>query len=173
MGDILEKVKEGRTGLEKLTDFIPGWKGYQARQTSRNADQVLRQTLADKLADQRKRLDTAQKDMIKHGKIDLLDDIGSAVTQLQTFIDRIRTASYGYSGLFDAVKINEAELEKMYNFDVALVEFVERLDAANNRLRQAIPTGEGLDEIVSIVQDICSEANSTFDQREHLVTGSE
>ena len=173
MGDILEKVKEGRTGLEKLTDFIPGWKGYQERQASRNADQVLRQVLAEKLADQRKRLDTAQKDMIKHGRIDLVDDIGSAVTQLQTFIDRIRTASYGYSGLFDAVKINEAELAQMYNFDVALVEFVERLDAANNRLRKAIPTGEGLDEIVRIVQDICREANSTFDQREHLITESQ
>ena len=172
MGDILEKVKEGRTGLEKLTDFIPGWKGYQERQTSRNADQLLRQTLADKLAMQRRRLDTAQKDLISHGKLDLLDDIGSAVTQLQTFMDRVRLASYGYSGLFDAAKVNEAELEQMYNFDKALIEYVERLDAANDRLRDAIPTSEGLVETIRIVQDICREANDTFDQREHLITES-
>jgi hypothetical protein len=173
MGDILEKVKEGRTGLEKLTDFIPGWKGYQERQASRNADQLLRQTLAEKLADQRRRLDEAQKDLIEYSRLDLVDNVGSAVTQLQTFIDRIRTASYGYSGLFDAAKINEAELEQMYNFDAALVEYVERLDAANDRLQDAIPTGEGLVETVRIVQDICREANSTFDQREHLIIGSQ
>ncbi len=172
MGDIYEKVKDSRTALEKLTGFIPGWGGYQERQTRRKADQLLRQTLADKLAGQRRRLDVAQKDLINHGKMDLLDDVGSAVTQLQTFIDRVRLASYGYSGLFDAAKINEAELEQMYNFDAALFEYVERLDAANDRLRQAIPSGEGLVETIRIVQDICREANSTFDQREHVILGS-
>jgi len=172
MGDIYEKVKDSRTALEKLTDFIPGWSGYQERQTRRKADQLLRQTLADKLAGQRRRLDVAQKDLINHGKMDLLDDVGSAVTQLQTFIDRVRLASYGYSGLFDAAKINEAELEQMYNFDAALFEYVERLDAANDRLRQAIPSGEGLVETIRILQDICREANSTFDQREHVILGS-
>ncbi len=172
MGDIYEKVKDSRTALEKLTNFIPGWSGYQERQTRRKADQLLRQTLAEKLAGQRRRLDVAQKDLINHGKMDLLDDVGSAVTQLQTFIDRVRLASYGYSGLFDAAKINEAELEQMYNFDAALFEYVERLDAANDRLRQAIPSGEGLVETIHIVQDICREANSTFDQREHVILGS-
>ena len=172
MGDIYEKVKDSRTALEKLTNFIPGWSGYQERQTRRKADQLLRQTLAEKLGSQRQRLDVAQKDLINHGKMDLLDDVGSAVTQLQTFIDRVRLASYGYSGLFDAAKINEAELEQMYNFDAALFAYVERLEAANDRLRQAIPSGEGLVETIRIVQDICREANSTFDQREHVILGS-
>ena len=172
MGDIYEKVKDSRTALEKLTDFIPGWSGYQERQTRRKADQLLRQTLAEKLAGQRRRLDVAQKDLINHGKMDLLDDVGSAVTQLQTFIDRVRLASYGYSGLFDAAKINEAELEQMYNFDAALFEYVERLDVANDRLREAIPSGEGLVETIRIIQDICREANITFDQREHVILGS-
>ena len=100
MGDVYDKVRDSRTGLEKLLDFIPGWSGYQERQTRRKADQLLRQTLADKLADQRRRLDTAQKELIGHGRVDLVDEVGSAGTQLQTFIDRVRFASYGYAGLF-------------------------------------------------------------------------
>jgi hypothetical protein len=172
MGDTFEKVKDSRSGLEKLLDVIPGWGGYQERQNRRKADQVLRQTLAEKLADQRRKIDVAQQDLISHSRIDLVDDLGSAVTQLQTFIDRVRFASYGYSGLFDAVRINQAELEQMYNFDVALFEYVERLDAANGRLRESIPSGQGLIETIRIVQDICREANSTFEQREHLVLGS-
>ncbi|MEA3340351.1 MAG: hypothetical protein U9R15_10330 [Chloroflexota bacterium] len=173
MGDILEKVTGSRTALEKLTDFIPGWSGYQKRQTSRKADQLLRKTLAEKLADQRKKLDVVQKELINHGRIDLVDDIGSAVTQLDTFADRVRLATYGYSGMFDAAKVNEAELEQMYNFDAAMFEYVERLDAASDRLREAISVGEGLVETIRIVQDICREANSTFDQREHIILGSQ
>lgn len=173
MVDTYGKVQDSRTGLEKMLDIIPGWGGYQERQNRRKADQLLRQTLAEQLADQRRNLDAAQKDLINHGKIDLVDDVGSAVTQLQTFIDRVRTASYGYSGLFDAVRINQDELEQMYNFDAALFEYVGRLDAATSRLREAISIGEGLVETVRIIQDICREANSTFDQREHVILGSQ
>jgi hypothetical protein len=173
MVDTYGKVQDSRTGLEKLLDIIPGWGGYQERQNRRKADQVLRQTLAEKLSNQRRNLDVAQKELINHGKIDLIDDVGSAVTQLQTFIDRVRVATYGYSGMFDAVRINQAELEQMYNFDVALFEYVDRLDAATDRLREAISIGEGLTETIRIIQDICREANSTFDQREHVILGSQ
>jgi hypothetical protein len=173
MVDTYGKVQDSRTGLEKLLDIIPGWGGYQERQNRRKADQVLRQTLAEKLSNQRRNLDVAQKELINHGKIDLIDDVGSAVTQLQTLIDRVRVATYGYSGMFDAVRINQAELEQMYNFDLALFEYVDRLDVATDRLREAISVGEGLTETVRIIQDICREANSTFDQREHVILGSQ
>ncbi len=173
MVDSYGKVQESQSGLEKLLAKIPGWGGYQERQNRRKADQILRQTLAEKLAIQRRNLDTAQKDLINHGKIDLIDDIGSAVTQLQTFIDRVRTATYGYSGMFDAVRVNEDELEQMYNFDAALFEYEDRLAAATGRLREAISIGEGIVETIRIIQDICREANATFDQREHVMTGSQ
>jgi hypothetical protein len=172
MSEAYDKVQADRTGLGKLLDIIPGWGGYQKRQTRRKADQVMRQVLAEKLTVQRKRLDTAQKDLINNGRIDLVDDVGSAITQLQTFIDRVRTATYGYSGLFDAVKVNESELEQMYNFDAQLFEYVERLDTASGHLRDVIPSGQGLVEVIRVIQDLCREANETFDQREHVLLGS-
>ena len=171
--DVFGKVQESRTGLEKLLNIIPGWGGYQERQNRRKADQVMRQTLAEKLAIQRRNLDVAQQELIKHGKIELVDDVGSAVTQLQTFIDRVRLATYGYSGMFDAVRVNQDELEQLYNFDAALFDYVERLNTATSRLREAISIGEGLEETIRIIQDICREANTTFDQREHVLLGSQ
>jgi len=170
--DVLGKVEESRNILEKLGSIIPGWKGYQERQERRKADQILRQTLAERLAEQRKRLDVAINELIENNRYDLVDNVGSAVTQLQTFIDRVRFASYGYSGLFDAVKINQKELEQIYNFDMALFDYVERLNTANDRLQEAISTGQGVVETVRIIRDICREANNTFDEREHLVLES-
>lgn len=170
--DILGKVEESRNILEKLGSVIPGWKGYQERQERRKADQILRQTLAEKLTEQRRRLDVAINELIENNRYDLVDNVGSAVTQLQTFIDRVRFASYGYSGLFDAVKINQKELEQIYNFDMALFDYVERLNTANDRLQEAISTGQGMLETVRIIRDICREANNTFDEREHIILGS-
>lgn len=173
MGDVYEKVKDSRNLFQKLGSKIPGWKGYQERQERRKADQLMRQTLAEKLAGQRKRLDVAQKDLIQAGKIEFVDDIGSAVTQLQTFADRVRLATYGYAGLFDAVKVNQEELEQLYAFDMALFEYVDRLDAANDRLREAISVGDDVSGVIRIIQDICREANSTFDEREHALVGAQ
>ncbi|MGD9001177.1 MAG: hypothetical protein PVF04_00825 [Anaerolineae bacterium] len=173
MADIYDKAEEQRTGLEKLIDSIPGWGGYQKRQRRREADRLLRQTLADKLSKQRRRLDKAQKELLSHGRLDLVDDVESSVTRLRTFIDRIRFASYGYAGLFDAVKIRENELKQIYDFDAALVEYVERLDAANDHLRDAISEGEGVEEVLDVIEEIVYEANDTFDQREHLIVGGQ
>jgi hypothetical protein len=173
MADIHERAQEQRTALEKLIDSIPGWGGYQKRQRRREADRLLRQTLADKLREQSRHLDKAQEELLDHGRLDLVDDVESAVTQLKTFIDRIRFASYGYAGLFDAVKIGETELKQMYDFDAALIEYVERLDTANDHLRNAISEGEGLEEVLDVIEEIVREANDTFDQREHLVLGSQ
>ena len=39
----------------------------------------------------------------------------------------IRFADYGQSGFFDVVKINEPELDAIYQFDLSLVEDIARL----------------------------------------------
>jgi hypothetical protein len=95
--------------------------------------------------------------------------MGNAVTKIQTFIDRVRHATYGYAGLFDAVRVKEEELDRIYDFDHQLLEYGDRLSAALDNLATSIPSGEGLAEAVRQVQSICAEANYTFDEREQAV----
>jgi hypothetical protein len=40
-----------------------------------------------------------------------VDDLEGAAIKLRQFIDRVRTASYGYAGFFDAVKVRSEELD--------------------------------------------------------------
>ncbi|MEA3376228.1 MAG: hypothetical protein U9R72_08560 [Chloroflexota bacterium] len=173
MPDIHDKVEEQYTAVEKVINAIPGWSGYQKRQKRRQADKLLRETLADKLEAQRRRLDSAQKKLLEHGRLELVDDVESAVTQLKTFADRIRFATYGYAGLFDAVKIREGELSQLYDFDAALIDYADRLDVANDRLREAISEGEAIEETIEVMQEITREANTTFDRRHRLILESE
>jgi type II secretory pathway pseudopilin PulG len=173
MADIHDKVEQHYTAAEKVINAIPGWSGYQKRQKRRQADKLLRQTLADRLEAQRRRLNTAQKELLERSRLDLLDDLESAATQLKTFADRVRFASYGYAGLFDAVKINESELKQLYDFDAALIDYVERLDTANGHLRDAIAQGEGVEDTIEVIQEITREANDTFDRRQRLILETE
>jgi len=169
MGDLYEKVSDARGMLEKLAGKIPGYKGYKEKEMRREADKLLRETVAAQMEAHRQRMNDLQKQLIGAGRFEYLDEVGNALTKLKTFIDRVQKASYGYAGLFDAVRVREEELDRMYDFDQQLLEYDERLAAALASLETSIPAGEGLAEAVRQVLGICSEANQTLDQREQAI----
>lgn len=172
MGDLYERVSEARTELEKLLGKIPGYKGYKDKEMRRESDKLLRETVATQMEAQRQRMDDLQKQLITAGRFEYLDEMGNAATKLQTFIDRVRKAAYGYAGLFDAVRVREEELDRLYDFDTKLLEYAERLSTALDNLETSIPAGEGLAEAVRQVLSICAEANLTFDGREQVILGA-
>ncbi|MBC7226655.1 MAG: hypothetical protein H5T61_05420 [Thermoflexales bacterium] len=172
MSDLYKRVSEARTGLEKLLGQIPGYKGYKEKEMRRESDKLLRQAVAARMEAQRRRMDELQRRLISVGRLEYLDDLGVAITQLQTFIDRVRRATYGYSGLFDATRVREEELDRLYDFDHQLLDYGDRLSAALDNVETAIPSGEGLAEALRAVQSICAEANNTFSMREEVILSS-
>jgi len=70
-------------------------------------------------------------------------NLAQLYNQIQAVFDRVvaklRTASYGYSGFFDAVKIREAELDRMLEFDWGLVEAVDRVVKAADTVAKSEP----------------------------------
>jgi len=169
--NLLDNIKGEMSGIEKLVSKIPGYKGYKEKELRREADKLLRDHIANRLRTVKTQLDGLQVDLIGAGKIDLLDEAGSAATQIQTFIDRLRTASYGYAGLFDAVRIKEDDLDRVYEFDSALVSYADRIEGAIGRAREGLE-GEDARSLILIVRDLAREANTTFDQRQDVLRGT-
>ncbi len=168
---LLNKIKDEMSGLEKLVAKIPGYKGYKEKEVRREADKLLREHIANRLRTVKTQLDSLQTDLISAGKMDLLDEAGSAVTQLQTFIDRLRTASYGYGGLFDAVRVKEDDLDRVYEFDASLLSYADRIEAAIGRAREGLE-GEDARSLILLVRDLAREANATFDERQDVLRGT-
>ena len=168
---LLDQIKGEMSSLEeKLTETVPGYKGYKQKELRREADKLLRDTLVSRLRPIKRELDALQQDLISAGKFELLDEVGSTITQLQTFIDRVRTASYGYGGLFDAVRVKEDDLDRLYQFDSALLDYARRLEEAVGRARETV---EGdVKATVLLIRDIAREANNTFDEREEVIKGT-
>ena len=170
---LLDRIKGNMYGLERgIADVVPGYKGYKQKELRREADKLLRDTLVSRLRTVKRQLDVLQQDLISVGKIDLLDVVGSATTQLQTFIDRVRTASYGYGGLFSAVRVKEEDLDRVYQFDAQLLDYVDRMEGAIGRAREAV-AGDDAQSLVMIVRDLAREANDTFDRRQEVINGSD
>lgn len=168
---LLDQVKDDMGGVENLLAKIPGYKGYKEKEERREADKLLRETIASRMRTVKTQLDGLQQDLIGAGKFDLLDETGSAATQIQTFIDRVRTAAYGYGGLFDAVKVKEDDLDRVYEFDNTLIGYVERIENAIANARRNVE-GEDPRSPILLIRDLTREANTTFDERAEVLRGT-
>jgi hypothetical protein len=171
MSDLFDTVKGGQDIFKKLLSYIPGFSGYIERTNRRAADKLLREQVALKYSELAARTSRMQKDIADAGQIDLLDDIDSVGLKLRTFSDRIKNASYGYSGFFDAVKINEKELEKIYTFDAAFFMLADQVSSGLDNVEAAVAV-DGLKAAIRAVNDLARQAGETYDRRYETITGS-
>jgi hypothetical protein len=171
MSDLFETVKGGQDIFKKLLSYIPGFSGYIERSHRRAADKLLREQVALKYSELAARTSRLQKDIVDAGQLDFLDEIDSVGLKLRTFSDRIKNASYGYSGFFDAVKVNEKELEKIYAFDTAFFLLADQISSGLDNVEAAV-AGDGLKAAIRAVNDLARQAGETFDRRYEAITAS-
>jgi hypothetical protein len=172
MTDLYEQIKGDRGRIESFIGKIPGYKGYKEKEMRREADKLLRDALARRLEEQWRRLPDIQKQLLSSGQIEWLDDIEGATMKLQTFIDRLETATYGYAGFFDAVRVKEDELDLLYDFDLSLDDQVDGITAAVDQLATAVMNKEGVGEAVARLNSASAAANETFNRRKDVLTGT-
>ena len=172
MEDFFQKVTSQQDPFKKLLSFIPGFKGYIERQNRRDADKILRDTVARRFEEQWKRASQLQADLVSSGMIQYVDDMEKAAIKLRTFIDKISTAPRGYSGLFDATKINEKELEAIYQFDAAFFDLAEQVGRALDNVEQTLADESALPAAIRNLTSLARMAVETYDRRSEVVTGS-
>jgi len=156
--------------FKKLLSKIPGFSGYIERSNRRQADQILRQAVAQRYEDQWQRISGLQRDLISTGGIAYVDDMEAAAIKLRQFIDRVRTASYGYSGFFDAVKINEEELAQVYQYDLALLDAADELKNAVDNVETSMGT-DGLPAAIRHLTAIAQQSVDAYNRRSEVMIG--
>jgi hypothetical protein len=161
-----------RDPFSKLVSNIPGFGGYMERQSRRDADRLLRETVARRFEEQWQRISQLQSDLVSNGMIAYVDDMEKAALKLRTFIDKLSRAPRGYSGLFDAVKINEKELEAIYQFDAAFFDLAEQVARAVDNVERSLSDETGLPAAIRNLTSLARLAVETYEKRSEAVTGS-
>lgn len=173
MSDFFEKVSSQIDPFKKLASYIPGFSGYVERQNRRDADKLLRDTVARRFEEQWGRASNLQAEMVSNGMLTYVDGMEKASLALRTFIDKISGAARGYSGLFDAVKINEKELEAIYQFDAAFFDLSDQVKNALDNVEASMGDETALPAAIRNITSLARLAVETFDRRSEVVTGSQ
>ena len=168
MEDLRDRIQKAYNVVEEKMKDVPGYKGYKAKEVRREADKLLRLQVARGFEEQQRRLNRVQVQLASAGRLGPLVLLDRALMRLQLLIDRLKTASYGYAGLFAAVKVKEAELDALYTYDASLLSGVDQvkglIDTVAAATTDADVTKAGNDLLVAL-----DEFNEAFGKRQDVL----
>jgi hypothetical protein len=171
--DLRKKVEEDRGLLKKIELAIPGFRGYRKREDLRIADSLLRAQLADRLKNIVTQLEQCRQDLVKRMELELLEDAARLVNNIQKTENRIRHAEQGYSGISADFRIEVEELNRLYEWDLRLLEDIDKIKSEAAALQSAVNAENRVElkkqlrAVATIIQDF----NTTFDKRIEVIGG--
>ena len=167
MTDFQGQIEEGRGKLKELLRKIPGFKGYIEMEDRRTADKMVRNAVADRFQEQLDRLTGVMSEFVDRGDLEYMDKLEGVAVKIRTFIDKIRHAVYGYSGFFDAIKIDQDKLDKLYGYDQALLDGIDGISETLDNLASAVESDKIKSLIASLTQqaaDMVTKANQRVEE---------
>jgi len=168
MNDILDRVTGESNFFKKILSKLPGFKGYVEREERRNADKLLRESIALKFEAIWQRISALQKDAISNGDLEIVDDLESAALKIRQFVDRIKTASYGYAGFFDVINIEQDELDEMYKYDLVLLELEDEMNRSVDNVETSFGT-DGLPAAIRHMVGVAQTCVDAFNMRKEVI----
>ena len=173
ISDLFAKIQGESTGLGNLLSKVPGLDGYMERSRRREADAMLRRTIADRLEGIRLQFsgvhEEISRDIIK--AIDHAEPLGRVDTRFKGLIGKIKDAPVGYAGFFDAVKVKEDDLARIYAFDDNMLNHVDQVDAATAALNKAARDNGDVGTAIRTLNTVLQDAHETFASRDEIIKG--
>jgi hypothetical protein len=158
-----------RKWLERAAEFIPGYSGYQQKEARRDSDKLYREYLADRLRATKTVLTDAMLKLTAHAGLNMLGTIDRSVRKLDRAENQIRFAAYGYRGFFDTVRIQEAQLDDLYRFDLSLSEHVANIEKAAQALKLSAVDQEESATMVGNVDASLDELERVWKRRTDVI----
>jgi hypothetical protein len=151
--------------IKNLMEKIPGYRGYAEREDRREADKELRDSVAAAFSSQVTRITRVQEQLINNGDFDTASRLDGIIGRMQHLADRVRTASYGFTGFWDDDVVDTAVLDRLYAFDLEMANGIEQV----GDLIAQVGLRESRDQNIEALEAKLDELHETFSQRGHLI----
>ena len=153
--------------------IIPGFRGYKLREQRREADRIVRDYIYNALEHSRDDLMVCFQSLSDAKASELIEPMNRLIARLDTVAEKINRASYGYSGFFDAIKVEETELDNMLAYDSQLMDLVRKINEATANFKSDLTQGK-VESALTTEQALATSVDnleSSFDQRRAVIEG--
>lgn len=166
MEDLRDLIGSSRRKfVDWCVEHIPGYGGYKEKETRREADKMLRVYISKQLHDFRLDVMKVQEKMVEAKRLKELNKVDKLSSRLEILEDKIKFAEYGYSGFFDNVKVDEAALDRIYDFDANLLAEVMEIEDEIDLLKENVD--EDSEVFLKYVDDTISKLEEIEDNYNH------
>ncbi|CAN5722342.1 hypothetical protein BH23CHL2_BH23CHL2_26250 [soil metagenome] len=156
-------------GKRSFLDSIPGWGGYRDRGRRRESDRLLREKLARDYGEVADDLGRFASRLADDRKLRAIRYVDNPQGRLKHFINRLRTATYGYAGLFSDRPVDADALDQIAAFDESLGEGLYEIARAADALKAADPDDDAFRDRSEELSDLIEKLHSRFDRRSELI----
>ncbi len=169
----LKKVEGEKAILEKISLAIPGFRGYKLKEMRREADRLIRDHIYRKLVETKSSMREIFQRLAINKVTDVLADTDRLIAKFDRVAELINHAPYGYAGFFNAVKIEEDDLENMIDFDTKLVGNAKEVEAKVKQFRGEVMGGkfDSAGVQVSDIRMAVEALESAFNERKEVIMG--
>ena len=153
--------------------ILPGFRGYKLREQRREADKIVRTHIYNNLEHSRDDLQECFQKLADSKVAELMEPMNRLIAKVDRLAEKINHASYGYSGFFDSIKIEEPELDRMLAYDTQLTDLAKKFSDGAASLKGDLMQAK-LENVGNTVQslDISLESlEQVFDQRKTVIEG--
>ena len=133
-------MKKNQSLIERIGLYIPIYKGYKEKNLRREEDRAVRNEVARVL--ERVKLDLVTIQRATVNDLDLMRDTERIRSKADRYYIDVKKAVNGYSAFHDAVKILEAELDALIEWDAKLMDDAASLKVETEGIVRRIDSGE-------------------------------
>ncbi len=166
---VKSKMKSDMGLFEKIKLYIPGYKGYKEKNLRRDADRAVRLELSRAIQGSKMDLGEIQKGVIDD--FDMLTDVERIRTKVDRYDIDIKKAVNGYSGFHDSVKILEADLDKVMEWDAKILEDIQSLREATERILELVDEGSLQRKDLRKFERCIDDMIEAYNEREAVMKG--
>lgn len=171
--DFYEKAKKQMRLSERILAEVPGFRGYKEKELRRESDRLIRNHLYRRLAEAKNDLRAVFQRLSDRRLFEVLTGMDRLVAKFDRVAAKIDHASYGYAGFFNVVKVEEASLDRMIDFDNKLIDGVEKIVSEVKTFKTEVIKQE-FDKAKEHIQHLVETLEAfeeTFDKRGEVILG--
>jgi predicted translin family RNA/ssDNA-binding protein len=171
--DYYETAKKQMRLSERIVAELPGFRGYKEKELRRESDRLVRNHLYKKLSGAKKNVKDIFQKLSDRRSLDVLSDMDRLVAKFDRVTEKVNHASYGYSGFFDVIKIQEEALDRMIGFDNQMVDEAAKVvdEAASFKAEIMKQKYDKAKERVQGLTDTLETFEEAFDDRQEVILG--
>jgi hypothetical protein len=153
--------------VQKAARILPGIGSYQDKESLRETDKRLRDTLSAQLADHMNTIERLKTGIARKGSLLSLKDLDDLSRHFDKVSRSLGFASRGYAAIFDSHQVDEEALTRLFEFDQSLKKEVDLLDPLVSMLSEK---GKKLDTtILDEARDLLLKIEKRINEREGLL----